>query len=79
MAEGPSHLQELIDVIMKDNELSMHSFHWIISNFLNWKEYIYSFPIEVRQTKIICNFKIYISINGMRVYNLMCSALVRTI
>ena len=100
MAEGPSHLQELIDVIMKDNELSMHSFNWIISNFLNWKEYIYSFPIEVRQTKIISNFKTYISRklwiwiqqnelsspypialmdSGMRVYNLMCSALVRTI
>ena len=31
MAEGPSHLQELINEIMKDNELSMHSFNLIIS------------------------------------------------
>ena len=52
MAEGPSHLQELINEIMKDNELSMHSFNTIISQFLNYTEDSYFAAFQLKSGKI---------------------------
>ena len=52
MAEGPSHLQELINEIMKDNELSMHSFNTIISQFLNYMEDSYFAAFQLKSGKI---------------------------
>ena len=60
MAEGPSHLQELINEIMKDNELSMYSFNLLILE-LNGGFLFCSFPIKMRQILFISNFKKYIN------------------